>query len=189
MMVNEFKNQGVIVRLTYVLAIVCVLGTTLRASAAEELHAADPPEVQGSLEGVTVEAPEPRYVAPTLRDRIGRIWAPVYINGQGPFRLVLDSGATNSAIVRSVAERLGLPVVADKTVMLRGVTGNAELLGGPQSEQFVAPCVRLEAEFLVMSELLLEAFLALVQRAHAFSNSLLTGPGWPSLREPRCMPR
>src|SRR6187200_1350649 len=69
---NEFKNQGVIVRLTYVLAIACVLGTTLRASAAEELPAADPPEVQRSLEGVTVEAPEPRYVAPTQRDRIGR---------------------------------------------------------------------------------------------------------------------
>jgi predicted aspartyl protease len=124
---DEFKNQGVIVRFTYVLAIACVLGTILRASAADELHAADPPEVQGSLEGVTVEATEPRYVAPTQRDRIGRIWAPVYINGQGPFRLVLDSGATHSAIVRSVAERLGLPVVADHTVSLRGVTGKADV--------------------------------------------------------------
>jgi predicted aspartyl protease len=121
------SRTGVIVRFTYVLAIACVLGTPLRASVAEALHAADPQEVQGSIEGVTVEAIEPRYVAPTLRDRIGRIWAPVYINGQGPFRLVLDSGATNSAIVRSVADRLGLPVVADKKVMLRGVTGNAEM--------------------------------------------------------------
>ena len=31
---------------------------------------------------VVVTAPEPRYVAPTLRDRIGRIWAPVFIDGQ-----------------------------------------------------------------------------------------------------------
>src|SRR6185312_5126279 len=42
---------------------------------------------------VSVVAPEPRYVAPTLRDRIGRIWAPVLIDGRGPFRLVLDTGA------------------------------------------------------------------------------------------------
>ena len=46
---------------------------------------------------VVVEAPEPRYAAPTLRDRIGRIWAPVLINGRGPYRLVLDTGASHSA--------------------------------------------------------------------------------------------
>jgi hypothetical protein len=32
------------------------------------------------LAEVMVEAPEPRYVAPTRRDQIGRIWAPVLIN-------------------------------------------------------------------------------------------------------------
>ena len=35
-----------------------------------------------NLADVMVEAPEPRYVAPTMRDQIGRIWAPVRINGQ-----------------------------------------------------------------------------------------------------------
>ena len=55
-----------------------------------------PPPPQG--EEVIVTAPEPRYVAPTLRDRIGRVWAPVYINGQGPLRLVLDTGASTSAV-------------------------------------------------------------------------------------------
>ena len=48
-------------------------------------------------------APEPRYVAPTLRDRIGRVWAPVYINGQGPLRLVLDTGASASAVTVGTA--------------------------------------------------------------------------------------
>ena len=52
---------------------------------------------------VLVEAAEPKYVAPTLRDRIGRIWAPVLINGKGPFRLVLDTGASHSAIISRVA--------------------------------------------------------------------------------------
>jgi predicted aspartyl protease len=77
------------------------------------------------VEEVLVEAPEPRYVAPTLRDRIGRVWVPVMINGQGPFRLVLDTGATSSAIVNSVAVRLGLTADPKSTVRLQGATGEA----------------------------------------------------------------
>jgi predicted aspartyl protease len=77
-----------------------------------------------SLGDVTVTAPEPRYVAPTTRDRIGRIWAPVLINGQGPYRLVLDTGASRSAVTRKVAEELRLPIYVD-AVLLRGVTGSA----------------------------------------------------------------
>ena len=72
-------------------------------------------------------APEPRYVAPTLRDRIGRAWAPVYINGQGPLRLVLDTGASASAVTALAAERLGLSVAGARTVLLRGVTGAKEV--------------------------------------------------------------
>jgi predicted aspartyl protease len=73
---------------------------------------------------VLVEAPEPRYVAPTLRDRIGRIWAPVFINGQGPFRLVLDTGSNHSVVNNSVATALGL-IPTDSRVMMQGVTGSA----------------------------------------------------------------
>jgi len=71
-----------------------------------------------------VAAPEPRYVAPTLWDRIGRIWAPVLIDGEGPFRLVLDTGASTSAVTRRVVDRLGLPIDED-SIRLRGVTGTA----------------------------------------------------------------
>ena len=74
---------------------------------------------------VIVEAPEPRYVAPTLRDRIGRIWAPVLINGKGPYRLVLDTGANSAALVPSVAHSLGIPIKESRQVQLHGVTGSA----------------------------------------------------------------
>jgi predicted aspartyl protease len=77
-----------------------------------------------ALPDVTVSAPEPRYVAPTTRDRVGRIWAPVLINGEGPFRLVLDTGASRSAVTPRVAEALKLPVSVN-SVRLRGVTGTA----------------------------------------------------------------
>jgi Aspartyl protease len=77
------------------------------------------------LAELMVEAPEPRYVSPTRRDQIGRIWAPVMINGHGPFRLVLDTGASHSAITALVALALGIPTDVSPPVMLRGVTGFA----------------------------------------------------------------
>src|SRR5271170_76799 len=77
------------------------------------------------LADIMVEAPEPRYVSPTRRDQIGRIWAPVMINGHGPFRLVLDTGASHSAVTSLVALALGLPTDQSPPVILRGVTGFA----------------------------------------------------------------
>jgi predicted aspartyl protease len=74
---------------------------------------------------IHVVAPEPRYVAPTTRDRIGRVWVPVLIDGRGPFRLVLDTGAQRSAIVPEVAQLLGLPLDRSPPVRLHGVTGTA----------------------------------------------------------------
>lgn len=77
------------------------------------------------LQEIIIQAPEPRYVAPTRRDRIGRIWAPVFLNGKGPFRLVLDSGATRSGITAAVADALQLTPDTTHSVLLRGVTGTA----------------------------------------------------------------
>ena len=77
------------------------------------------------LTEVMVEAREPRYVAPTRRDQIGRIWAPVVINGRGPFRLVLDTGASHSGVTALVALALGIPTDQSPPVIMRGVTGFA----------------------------------------------------------------
>ncbi len=84
-------------------------------------------ETPDQLPQVQVTAPEPRYVAPTRRDRSGRIWAPVFINDKGPFRLVLDTGASHSGVVSRVADALGMPLDQSPPVMLRGVTGSAEV--------------------------------------------------------------
>ena len=82
-----------------------------------------PAEPLAPLSEVIVLGPEPRYVAPTRRDRIGRIWAPVYLNGQGPFRLVLDTGANRSAVIPAVAEALGIQARSTAMAQVRGVTG------------------------------------------------------------------
>jgi hypothetical protein len=62
-----------------------------------------------------------------MRDQIGRIWAPVRINGRGPFRLVLDTGASSSGVTAMVALALGLSTADSPPVMLRGVTGEAKV--------------------------------------------------------------
>ena len=71
-----------------------------------------------------VQTTEPRYVAPTRRDRIGRIWAPVLIDGKGPYRMVLDTGANRCAITTRAAQSLGGAQVVAST-MVTGFTGSA----------------------------------------------------------------
>jgi hypothetical protein len=95
---------------------------SLWLTAAAWAQVAAPPE---AIPEITVAAPQPRYVAPTQRDRIGRIWAPVYLDGQGPFRLVLDTGANRSVIIGRVADQLGYRGRTDRQVRLRGVTGTS----------------------------------------------------------------
>lgn len=108
-------------------ALVLIWPTALAAG--ETGPAAPAPAVGGDSPGevteVVIEAPEPRYAAPTLRDRIGRIWAPVLINGRGPYRLVLDTGASHSAIVAQVADSLGIQSGTFGSIRVAGVTGSA----------------------------------------------------------------
>jgi hypothetical protein len=84
-----------------------------------------PPTTTDIPPEIVVEAPEPRYAAPTLRDRIGRIWVPALINGEGPFRLVLDTGSTSSAVIPRVLDTLRLPLDSSGKRLVHGVTGSA----------------------------------------------------------------
>ena len=77
------------------------------------------------LEEVVVQTSEPKFVAPTRRDRIGRIWAPVMIDGKGPFRLVLDTGANRSAITERTAQLLGASATEEGATRVTGFTGSA----------------------------------------------------------------
>lgn len=117
----------------YILALPAAL-LILQSPPAETLPAPDPPPQAPPqqapptpLNELTVTADEPRFVAPTRRDRIGRIWAPVEINGRGPFRLVLDTGATHSAVTAHVAEVLGITLQYPGTTMLQGATGKVKV--------------------------------------------------------------
>jgi hypothetical protein len=76
------------------------------------------------LDEVVSEQNEPKFVAPTRRDRIGRIWAPVKIDGKGPFRLVLDTGASHSVVIQRTADVLAEPETGEM-IHVTGVTGSA----------------------------------------------------------------
>jgi predicted aspartyl protease len=129
-------------------AVLLGLVTALPADAdiaqAEPTAAQALPSPAEVLEEVVVQTTEPRFVSPTRRDRIGRIWAPVLIDGKGPYRLVLDTGATRSALAARAALSLGNAHNMAST-LVTGFTGSAvvptvhvdslevgELLIGPQ---------------------------------------------------------
>jgi predicted aspartyl protease len=93
--------------------------------AAEPAAGAAPATSEQPAPEITVQAPEPRFVAPTRRDRIGRIWAPVLIDGKGPYRLVLDTGSNRPAITARTAQRLGASPIQDGSTRVTGFTGSA----------------------------------------------------------------
>jgi hypothetical protein len=143
---------------------------TLLAAPVPPAAGTDPPSQAAAagpappVEEVLVTAPEPRFVAPTTRDRIGRIWAPVMVNGRGPYRLVLDTGASRSALSQRVVDELGLPLRRD-TVRLRGVTGTA-----------VVASVRLDS--LEFGELAIEdTIVPVVADAFGGAEGVLGGEG------------
>jgi predicted aspartyl protease len=98
-------------------------GSTQSVAPAPKPPLADP--TQDQLAEVIVQTTEPRFVAPTRRDRIGRIWAPVLIDGKGPYRLVLDTGANHSAVTARTAQLLGINPSEDGSTVVTGFTGSA----------------------------------------------------------------
>lgn len=90
-----------------------------------------PPAGHAQVQPATVE-PGPEFATPTTLDRAGRIVAPVEINGRGPFRFILDTGANRSALAPHMLPALGLPATGQFFVDVHGVTGSA-----------VMPAVRL----------------------------------------------
>jgi predicted aspartyl protease len=129
-----------------------------------------PSDASGQLSEIVVEAPEPRFVAPTRRDKIGRIWAPVVINGRGPFRLVLDTGASRSGVTAQVADTLGISPDTSRPVLLRGVTGSVAV-----------PTIRVDS-FAVGDVILTPATLPIVTDALGGAEGVLGTEGFGDKR-------
>lgn len=62
-------------------------------------------------------------VGSTGSDRLGRVVAPISVNGQGPFRFIVDTGANRSVLSQALADRLGLtPDGTSEVHSVHGVT-------------------------------------------------------------------
>lgn len=68
---------------------------------------------------------ESLFACPTTVDHIGRVVAPVMIDGRGPFRFVIDTGASRSSVGPSLVQALGLKVGKLPSLELEGITGSA----------------------------------------------------------------
>jgi predicted aspartyl protease len=67
------------------------------------------------------------FALPTTRDHIGRVVIQTMVNGQGPFRFIVDTGATHSTITPDLVRALGLKPADASTVVVNGVTGTTQV--------------------------------------------------------------
>lgn len=63
------------------------------------------------------------FASPTRPDRSGRVVAAVMLDGKGPFRFLLDSGADASMLSPRLVPVLGLHLSQDKVIRVVGATG------------------------------------------------------------------
>jgi predicted aspartyl protease len=65
----------------------------------------------------------PQFAIRSSADQVGRVIAPVYVNGQGPFRFVVDTGANRTVIAPHLAARLAIEARGAPQQLVHGVTG------------------------------------------------------------------
>jgi predicted aspartyl protease len=67
------------------------------------------------------------FAAPTRLDHIGRILVAVRVNGQGPFRFIVDTGANYSTVSPSLVSKLGLQPATAASMWVNGITGSEQV--------------------------------------------------------------
>lgn len=113
---------------------------------APRLSATSDPAVPASLE------PQNRLLAcPTTRDHVGRVVAAVMIDGKGPFRFIIDTGANQSTISPKLASALGLALSASQRIRVAGVTGTAIVPSVPIESLSAGALLITHARFPVIS--------------------------------------
>jgi predicted aspartyl protease len=95
---------------------------------AHDAATATPPPAS-SASAAAAGAPQPLkpqdllLACPTTRDYVGRVVAAVMVDGKGPYRFIVDTGANESTISPKLAAALGLAPSTSKSLRVAGVTG------------------------------------------------------------------
>jgi len=67
------------------------------------------------------------FALPTTFDHIGRVVVPAMVNGKGPFRFIVDTGATYSTVSPGLVRALGLKPAEVSGIVVNGITGTAKV--------------------------------------------------------------
>lgn len=71
------------------------------------------------------------FACPTTLDYLGRVVASVMVDGKGPFRFVVDTGANHSTISPQLAALLGLTPSLAQPMRITGITGSMQVASVP----------------------------------------------------------
>lgn len=82
---------------------------------------------------VKPDASDLLFAAPTHLDRVGRIVVPVWIDGKGPYRFLVDTGADGSLVSSRLVRALGLVPNGTPDEQVQGTTGIEQM-----------PCVTID---------------------------------------------
>lgn len=107
-----------------------VLAGAISPGAAEAPASSIVPPLESRVDPGAGHSPPPSdllFASPTRLDHIGRIVVPVMVNGQGPFRFIVDTGASWSTVSPQLAQRLGLNPSLELPMHVNGITGTADV--------------------------------------------------------------
>src|SRR6185312_3442138 len=113
----------------------CLLLTS--AARATSVPAAPASQAAAPHPAVAPGAPQPLspqdmlFASPTSLDHIGSVVAAVMIDGKGPFRFIIDTGANRSTISPRLAAALRLQPSVQQAIRVTGITGSAEVASVP----------------------------------------------------------
>jgi len=89
--------------------------------------AAGPPDSEQLSSPTLTREESSSFALPTTRDHIGRVVVAATVNGKGPFRFIVDTGATHSTITPSLVRALGLKPAEVPAIVVNGITGTAQV--------------------------------------------------------------
>jgi predicted aspartyl protease len=75
-----------------------------------------------------IDEPAPSEIVISQTDRYSRMTVPVMIEGQGPFRFMIDTGAQATVVTRALRDRLALPSLGRATLVGMAATKQVELV-------------------------------------------------------------
>jgi Aspartyl protease len=100
------------------------LDTAVPVSGLEAAGSAEVP-TRGNPQGGNID--DSLFASPTTLDHVGRVVVPVKINGRGPYRFIVDTGANHSTITPGLVRELGLTAGTKSLITLDGITGAAQV--------------------------------------------------------------